>query len=505
MRSIFRPNCARADGSELTNILEVAPLINEASIVDREPQGSPSPESLVEDHGVSPIPSRDRTSGSADQFWIWAGANLAPINWVLGTVGLGLGLSLGETLLVILVGNTLGSALFGLFCLMGHRTGVNAMMLARLALGRRGAKVVAAVMVLMPMGWVGVNTWIVLDLAMTALAQVGVQPGDAVRYSIAAIIMTIQVVLAAWGFNAIKKFERWTMPVILVVMLVMTVVASLNVHPSFAPGTLSGGDKIAAMSQVMTAIGIGWGITWFVYAADFTRFTRPSLPARKVFLSATFGMFVPVVWLGFLGAYIASAGGGTDPAELVLAAFGALALPILVLILHGPIATNIVVMYSSVLAVLSLDIKARQWKIALGGGIVGSLVLWLFLQSENFANSASQWMSVLVVWISPWAAITLVDFFILRRQRITVTELYSPLSPKWSNDVNWPGMISLAAGLFAGWLFLQTGIPGVEGPVAVALGGTDLSWLSSTVVAGALYYLLGRKHIKPAPVETFAA
>ncbi|MCD4849993.1 cytosine permease [Arthrobacter sp. AK01] len=480
----------------------MATLNNGASTVKTEPLGSSSSEALVEDHGVCPIPARDRTSGGADQFWIWAGANLAPINWVLGTVGLGLGLSLAETLIVILVGNMMGSALFGLFCIMGHKTGVNAMILARLALGRRGAKVVAAVMVLMPMGWVGVNTWIVLDLAMTALKEVGVQPNDTVKYSIAAVIMIIQVLLAAWGFNAIKKFERWTMPVILVVMVVMTIVASLNVHPSFAPGTLDGTDKLAAMSQVMTAIGIGWGITWFVYAADFTRFTRPTMPTKKVFWSATLGMFVPVVWLGFLGAYIASAGGGTDPAELVLTAFGALALPILVLILHGPIATNIVVMYSSVLAVLSLDIRARQWKIALGGGIVGSFVLWLFLQSENFANSAAQWMSVLVLWISPWAAMTLVDFFILRRQRVDVSSLYAAPSVKWSRDVNWPGVVSLAAGLLAGWLFLKTGIPGVEGPLAIALGGTDLSWLSSSIVAGTLYYFLGHKNALPATVPS---
>ena len=32
-------------------------------------------------HGVEPVPARDRTSSSGDQFWIWMGANIAPINW----------------------------------------------------------------------------------------------------------------------------------------------------------------------------------------------------------------------------------------------------------------------------------------------------------------------------------------------------------------------------------------------------------------------------------------
>ena len=242
----------------------------------------------------------------------------------------------------------------------------------------------------------------------------------------------------------------------------------------------------------MTAIGIGWGITWFVYAADYTRFTRPEVSTRRLFGVTFAGMFVPVVWLGILGAYIASAGGGVDPAQLVIAAFGALALPVLLLIVHGPIATNIVVMYSSVLAVLSLDLKATQWKIAVGGGVVSSIVLWGFLHSASFANSAAAWMSALVVWISPWAAITLIDFFVLRGGHIDPDLLYRPPSPRWTDDVDWTAMACMVIGLVAGVLFMTTAIEGLQGPFAVAIGHIDLSWLSGSAGAGIPYYLLKR-------------
>jgi nucleobase:cation symporter-1, NCS1 family len=450
----------------------------------------------VEHLGIDRVSAAQRTSTAPDQFWIWAGANLAPINWVLGTLGLGLGLSLWETIAVLVAGNAVGAALFALFCVMGQRTGVNAMVLARLTLGRRGAYVVAAVMVLMPMGWVGVNTWVVLDLAVAAMDRLGVS-ADAgpVRYAIAGVIVVIQVVITAWGFNAIRLFERWTMPVVLAVMVVMTVVSAFHVHGSFAPSTLSTADKLSAASTVMTAIGIGWGITWFVYAADYTRFTRSEVSTRRLFGVTFAGMFGPVVWLGILGAYIASAGGGVDPAQLVIAAFGALALPVLLLILHGPIATNIVVMYSSVLAVLSLDLKATQWKIAVGGGVVSSIVLWGFLHSASFANSAAAWMSALVVWISPWAAITLIDFFVLRRGDIDPDLLYRPASPRWIDDVDWTAMGCMAVGLIAGVLFMTTAIEGLQGPLAVAIGHIDLSWLVGSLAAGVPYYFLKRRRI----------
>src|SRR5690242_8065186 len=45
-------------------------------------------------HGIEPIPEGDRDSTPLRQFWIWAGANIAPINWILGALGIILGLSL---------------------------------------------------------------------------------------------------------------------------------------------------------------------------------------------------------------------------------------------------------------------------------------------------------------------------------------------------------------------------------------------------------------------------
>lgn len=448
----------------------------------------------VEENGIDPVPSNRRTASALEQFWIFAGANLAPINWVLGTVGIVLGLSLFETVMVIVVGNLLGSALFALFAVMGHKTGINAMVLSRLILGRRGARIVTVVMVLMPMGWVGVNTWVVLDLAMEALSRIGIEPTETARFIVAGVILAIQVAITAWGFKAINKFERWTMPVIFVVMIAMTIMAAISVEPGSSVSLLEGTEKWAVISTVMTGIGIGWGITWMVYAADYTRFAKEDISAKKIYTSTALSMFIPVVWLGILGAFIASSGSGaTDPAGLVITAFGAMALPVLLLILHGPIATNIVVMYSSVLAVLSLDVKVAQWKIAIAGGIVSAVVLWGFLQSENFAQSVSEWMAALVFWISPWAAITLVDFYILRKQQVNVAQLYAPVSERLVEDINWRGVISLVVGLAVGWLFLMTTVVGLQGPIAIAFGGIDLSWLAGGIAGGVTYYLLYRR------------
>lgn len=440
-------------------------------------------------HDIAPVPPESRTSGALDQFWIWAGANVAPINWVLGAIGIQLGLSLIETLAVIAIGNVLGCALFGAMCVIGHRSGVPQMVLSRLAFGRRGAWLPTLMQVLMPMGWVAINTWIVLDLAVAALDRMGIGGGIEVKYLIAIAVMLVQVGIATWGFHAIRYFERYTMPFVLVVMAAMTVIAFTHVDIHWQASTAHGVGKLSAISKLMTAIGIGWAISWLVYASDYTRFTKLTLSSRQVFRATSLGMFVPTVWLSLLGAAIASSGSGTDPAQLIIAVFGAMALPVLLVLLHGPIATNIVVIYSAALATLSLDLRVPRWVVSVVSGIVGFLILILFLHSGAFANTFEDVMVFFVVWIAPWAGVVLVDFFIVRRGSIDIDALYRHYAVSECGDIKWSGMAALALGVIAAWLFQIGSIESLQGPLAVALGGIDLSWLAGLGVGGGSYYI----------------
>src|SRR6185437_8024880 len=148
------------------------------------------------------------------------------INWVLGALGIILGLSLVETILVLVIGNLVGCALFGLFCIMGSRTGVNQMTLSRAAYGRRGAYLPATAQLLMTMGWLGVNTWVVLDLVLGIFREMGYDnPGLGTKYAVGIGIMLVQVVIAIVGFYLIQSFEKWTVPVVVAIMVVMSILA----------------------------------------------------------------------------------------------------------------------------------------------------------------------------------------------------------------------------------------------------------------------------------------
>jgi NCS1 family nucleobase:cation symporter-1 len=453
--------------------------------------GDLAAEVRLDDHGIEPIPEADRTSTPLQQFWIWSGANIAPINWVLGALGIILGLSLVETLLVLVIGNLVGCALFGLFCIMGARTGVNQMVLSRAAFGRRGAYLPATAQLLMTMGWLGVNTWVVLDLVLGIFHELGYDnPGTGTKYAVGISIMAIQVVIAVVGFYWIQAFEKYTVPIAAAIMVLMSILAWRKVDISWNTSTVSGGDKLTSVTQLMTAIGVGWGITWLSWSSDYTRFIKPGTPERKVFWSCFLGIFVPTVWLGFLGASIASAGTEADPAQLVAAAFGGTSILILFLVMHGPIATNILNLYSATLAALSLDIKAARWKVALVVSIVGTIALIAFIRSDSFAHDFDNWLVSVVVWIAAWGGVMFVDFFFVRGGQIDVAALYDDPHVARYGDINWAAITATLVGLVAGWSWEYGLVDFFQGPVAKATNNVDLSWLAAFAVSGGLYYVL---------------
>jgi NCS1 nucleoside transporter family len=447
------------------------------------------PETVAFDaHGIEPIPDAERDSTPMQQFWIWAGANIAPINWVLGALGIVLGLSLIQTIIIIGVGNLAGCAVFGVFCLMGQRTGVNSMVLSRMAFGRLGAYLPATIQGLLTMGWVGVNTWVVLDLVVGVLNQAGLHVGTGAKYAVGMGLMALQVVIAIFGFYLIRTFEKYTVPVAAAIMVAMSVLAWTKVSVNWTHATAHGAGTITSGSQLLTAIGVGWGISWFTYAADYTRFVKPAVKPWKVMLSTAGGLYISTVWLAALGASVASTGSGTDPSQIVATLFGVMTIPVLVLIMHGPIATNILNVYSCGLAALSVGVRIARWKICLFAGIVSAGVLVAFIQATSFATAFDNWISAIVAWISPWAAIMLIEYYGFRRGKLDVRSLYEKPTGVFAKDVNVPAIVAIVAGWVAAWAWLF-GIPSaMQGPVARAVHQTDFSWAAGLRVAGVISY-----------------
>jgi len=429
--------------------------------------------------------------------WIWAGANIAPINWALGALGIVLKLGLWETIAVIVVGNVVGCAIFAAFTVMGHKTGVNQMVLQRSAFGRRGAYLPSALMFLMTLGWIGVNTYFPVKIAVAILGQFGIGDTWLTNLMVCTVVMVIQVLIGLYGFYAIRTFEKYTVPITAVVMALMSVLAWTR--PGVVNWQLTSplppAAHLAMLTLLMTAIGVGWGISWATWASDYSRFVPRSVSSRAVFWYSYVGMFVPTVWLAILGATLASVTLDTDPAKMVSAVFGGVtSILVLLMVLHGPVATNILNVYSAALAALSMGLRLSRTAMALIAGVVGYVVTVYFVFQPSFAKAFDNWMISLLLWMSPWAGVVLADFFISRRGHIDVAELYREPERSAYGDVNWGAIVAFIVGLAAGWSVEDGLVPALQGPISTRLlNGADLSWLVGIVVAGVAYLGLGRR------------
>ena len=101
----------------------------------------------------------------------------------------------------------------------------------------------------------------------------------------------------------------------------------------------------------------------------------------------------------------------------------------------------------------------------------------------------SIFLCVLLVLFSPWSAVTLADYFVVRRARYDVGACFIPGSVY--GNVAWRGLLAYAAGLAAEWPFVSQ--PDYTGPLVRALGGADISWLVGWIVSAGVYLLAMRR------------
>lgn len=197
-----------------------------------------------------------------------------------------------------------------------------------------------------------------------------------------------------------------------------------------------------------------------------------------------------MVWLGALGATLATLSASSDPGEIIVDAYGVLAIPVLLLVVHGPLATNILNIYTCTVSTQALDLRIDRRVLNVVIGLVAMGVVVLFVLNGDFASTIDSWLIGIVGWVTPWAAVVLVHWFGVARRQIDSAALFAPPSARALPMVRPTALIALAIGIVFTWLFMYGVVPLLQGPLAAAMGGIDLSWLAGGLAAAGSYAVL---------------
>jgi nucleobase:cation symporter-1, NCS1 family len=299
----------------------------------------------------------------------------------------------------------------------------------------------------------------------------------------------VQIAVAFYGHKFLHRFEQAMAVILLAVFAAMTIHAIQGLSTvTYVP---SGGGL--AGFAFMTILAASIPLSWAPYAADFSRYLPPKTAPRRIFSPAFLGMAIACAWVASLGAVLtASLGSLGDPSRVFANAFGpGLVGPLLLLLVINLLAANAPNLYSSGLSLLALDVPVKRWSSVFVGGLIATgIAMW---GGPNRVDIYERWLLFIEYWIAPWAAIVLVSFFVLRPRG-------AEDDPGRARPWHVPALVTYFAALLVAVPFMNQS--GIEGPIASAFGGLDLSNLVSFGVAAIVFYALSRREKRSAPAAT---
>jgi purine-cytosine permease-like protein len=134
-----------------------------------------------------------------------------------------------------------------------------------------------------------------------------------------------------------------------------------------------------------------------------------------------------------------------------------------------------------------LRCTAAKRLVSLGLALAASTLLALN-SSGDFVARFQDYLSLLLYLFTPWTAINLVDFYLVRKGHYSIREIFNArgMYGHW----NWRGLTAYVIGFAVMSPFFSTGI--YTGPAARALGGADIAMLVGLPVASAVYLIACR-------------
>jgi NCS1 family nucleobase:cation symporter-1 len=398
----------------------------EANRTSKMDEGGPNTNLASKD--LLPTPEADRTWSAYTMGALYFGCAIAISNVLFGGTMLNLGLNAWQAVLAAILGTTLISAILYLNGVAGSTYGIPHPVQLRSSFGVQGAKVPAVARGIVALFWFGINTWIggqAVNFTFATVSAVWTRvPGHLVW---AVFLFWLLQLAVCWrGYQNIRLLATYGAPVMVVflgVFLVWGRVVAGTWGPFFhAP-------QAPANLFIIGLVGIAanW-ITLSLNVSDFTRLTKSRSNAVGLATGMVPGMFA-VVLVGVASASMAVAlGWGLlfNPVDFIykLQLNPIVAILVLIFILVSTYTTNVPAnQVAPANALINLWPNRLSFRTAsLLVAVVGALTFpWKILENpDNFFRFFTAYGGAL----GPIVGIMLCDYWILRKGRLNVVDLY---------------------------------------------------------------------------------
>lgn len=457
------------------------------------PGGSVADEPAFESRGIEYIPLTERRGRPIDLGWMWAGA-LFNVEFVVygALIIVVFNLRFWQAAVIILVGN-LSYLINGLASLQGPRAGTAAFTINRAPFGPIGAKLIAIFNWMTQVGYEVVGLVLVVAAGLALLGKAGVSASTGVKVALIVAAACVQLVLPLFGHRAMLRILRLLLPPFAVLFVLLAILALPKAHLG-AGHDASWAAMTAALALVLSSGGYGWPMN----ANDFSRYLAPDSSRSRIVWSVALGGFIPTTLLMLLGAAVATAiPGAPDAISGQPHAFaGWFVWPYLVLVIFQLFAINSIDLYSSGLTLQSIVPSVKRWQcVLLDTTVAGGLTAFAVF-SSGFDTFITDFLLFMLIWIAPWVAIYLTDYF-MRRGRYDSRGLMSMRAGLYfrNRGLHVAGIAAQLIGMIAAAAWLNAA-PAWTSPLSKHTGGADLSVFMGALVGAGVYYALARSSVR---------
>ena len=503
-----QPDATQVTGADLPTEMTNSPLYNP-------------------DLAPTPMAHRTWTTYNFAALWI-AMAHCLPTYMLAGGL-ITLGMNWWQALLTIFLGNIIVLVPILLNAHPGTKYGIPFPVLARSSFGTTGANIPAILRAIVACGWFGIQCFIggeavrvFLETLWPAFANIG---GGEKIFDLAIpslitllIFWAMNLVVVLKGVQAVRVFENWSAPIIMLLalwLLVWVVARAGGLGPMLdRPSSFATHAEFWRVFVPSLTGMVGFWATLSLNIPDFTRYGRGQ---KQQMLGQAIGLPTTMVLFSAMAIVITSASEtvlkGTDPTTLwdPIVVLGhltsstappgldapliqdpfmrvAIALLSLVGVAVATISTNIA---ANVVGPANDFSQLAPRLISFKTGSLITAVIGLLIMPWKLLASADvyifNWLIGYSALLGPIAGIMIVDYWILRRRTLHVMDLYQPHG-RYAG-VNKIALIALALGVAPNVLGFLKSVKMRHGPPDLFDAIYPYAWFTGVLVAGGIYWL----------------
>lgn len=377
------------------------------------------------EYSLSKVPQEKKTQDILAAMVVLVGFTFFTPSMTAGG-NLGIGLSLKEFTISVIIGNAFLGIYCGILAYIGQKTGLTLDLLGRHSFGNIGSYIPSSLISFTQVGWFGVG---VAMFAIPVSKMTGIPVW--ILIIITGIIMTVT---AYKGIKALAILGSIAVPLI-------AILGSYSVN--WGVDKMGGFFKIFSENPANSltlssgiAIVVGSFISGGTATPNFTRFTKD---AKKAVIATIVAFFIGNSIMMVFGAVGGAVTGVPDIFDILI--LQGLAIPATITLGLNIWTTNNNALYTAGLGISNITKINMKPMVLVGGGVGTVLAIWLYYNFVGFLNLLSG-------MIPPVGAVIILHY-ILHKEEYNSTD--------YIKDINMSGILSVVVGALIG-IFMPVGI-----------------------------------------------